>query len=45
MNQYRLAQNIFILLEKNNRDIKELAAALDLQPKYLKCKLYKMKKS
>jgi len=45
MNQYNLAQNIFMLLEKNNKDIKELAIALEVQPKYLKSKLHKMTKS
>ena len=33
MNQYNLAQNILMLLEKNNKNIKELATALDVQPK------------
>ena len=45
MNQYNLAQNILMLLEKNNKNIKELATALDVQPKYLKQKLHKMIKS
>lgn len=45
MNQYNLAQNILMLLEKNNKNIKELAIALDVQPKYLKQKLHKMIKS
>ncbi len=45
MNQYDLAKNIIMLLEKNNKDIKELANALNLQPRYLKYKLYKMTKS
>lgn len=30
MNQYNLAQNILMLLEKNNKNIKELATALDV---------------
>lgn len=45
MTQRQLAINIMIFLQKNNKEIKDLANALDLSPKYLKSKLHKMSKS
>lgn len=45
MTQKQLALNILLFLEKSNKDLKDLATALDLSPKYLKSKLHKMTKS
>jgi len=45
MTQKQLALNIFVFLEKSNKDLKDLAEALDLSPKYLKSKLHKMCKA
>lgn len=45
MTQKQLALNILFFLEKSNKDLNDLAKALNLSPKYLKSKLYKMKKS
>ena len=44
MNQKELAINILILLQIKNLNLKELAIALNLEPKYLKNKIYKMLK-
>lgn len=44
MNQKELAINILILLQRKNLNLKELAIALNLEPKYLKNKIYKMLK-
>lgn len=45
MTQKQLALNIMIFLEKSNKELKDLAAALDTSPKYLKSKLHKMTKA
>ena len=44
MNQKELAINILMLLQRKNLNLKELAIALNLEPKYLKNKIYKMLK-
>ena len=44
MNQKVLAINILMLLQRKNLNLKELAIALNLEPKYLKNKIYKMLK-
>jgi transcriptional regulator with XRE-family HTH domain len=44
MNQKELAINILMLLQRKNLNLKELATALNLEPKYLKNKIYKMLK-
>ena len=36
MNQKQLAINIMLFLEKSNKDLRDLAKALDLSPRYLK---------
>lgn len=45
MNQKQLAINLMLFLEKSNKDLKDLAKALGLSPRYLKSKLHKMTKS
>ena len=45
MNQKQLAINIMLFLEKSNKDLRDLAQALGLSPRYLKSKLHKMTKS
>ncbi|MBN1469571.1 MAG: hypothetical protein JW924_12665 [Fusobacteriaceae bacterium] len=44
MNQKELATNIIMLLQRKNLNLKDLAIALNLEPKYLKNKIYKMLK-
>ena len=44
MNQKELAINILMLLQRKNLNLKELATALNLEPKYLKNKIYKILK-
>lgn len=45
MTQKQLALNIMIFLEKSNKELKDLAKALDTSPRYLKSKLHKMNKT